>query len=101
MREHIEAYRDWDLSSANGSTLSYIVLTVARGVYTLRHGAATSKRKAAAWARQRHPKWSDLIELALRWRVNPPQDARAVDAIRPQVAAFVHDMLGRSETVRG
>jgi predicted nucleotidyltransferase len=93
--EHICRYRDSVKKPQNKSALSYIVLTVARGLYTLAHGKPTSKVKAAAWARQRYPQWAEFLESALRWRANPHYDLRTAEQIRPEVADFVNDVLSR------
>ncbi len=93
VRAHIEAYRALDVAAADAPMLSYALLTVARGLYTLRHGSAVSKIRAAAWAQGRFPQWSQLIQLAILWRAKPPQDAPAVDKWRQSVARCVADML--------
>ncbi len=93
--EHICRYRDSVKKPHNKSALSYIVLTVARGAYTLSHRRATSKIKAAVWAKQLYPQWAALVESALRWRANPHCDLRTAEQIRPEVADFVNDMLSR------
>ncbi|MDE2637140.1 MAG: DUF4111 domain-containing protein [Chloroflexota bacterium] len=93
--EHIRNYRDSVKKPHNKSALSYIVLTVARGAYTLCHRRATSKVKAAQWAIRRYPQWAELLESALRWRANPDCDLRSAEQIRPEVADFVNDMLSR------
>lgn len=91
--EHICHYRDSVKRPHNKSALSYIVLTVARGVYTLEHRAPASKIEAAAWAAKRYPRWSTLLERAWRWREDPQSDSLSPDQIRPEAAAFVADML--------
>jgi predicted nucleotidyltransferase len=93
--EHIRHYRGSVMKSHNKQALSYIVLTVARGAFTLRHQRATSKIKAAHWAIGRYPQWAALLESALRWRANPDCDLRTAEHIRPEVAAYVHDMLSQ------
>lgn len=93
--EHIRNYRDSVKKPHNKSALSYIVLTVARGIYTLSHRRATSKIKAAHWAKRRYPQWAELLESALRWRANPDCDLRTAEQIRPEVADFVNDMLSQ------
>lgn len=93
VQSHIEAYRNSVKSADSKSSLSYIVLTVARGLYTVLHGRPTSKAKAAAWAARAFPKWARLINQALRWRVNPQSDDLSVDELRPCVAAFVNELL--------
>lgn len=93
VQSHIEAYRNSAKSANSKSNLSYIVLTTARGLYTVLHGQPTSKVKAAAWAARAYPKWARLVNQALRWRVNPQSDGLSVDDVRPRVAAFVNDLL--------
>lgn len=93
VQSHIEAYRNSVKSANSKSNLSYIVLTVSRGLYTVLHGQPTSKVKAAAWAVRAYPKWAQLINQALRWRVNPQSDGLSADDVRPRAAAFVNDLL--------
>lgn len=93
--EHICHYRESVKKPHNKQALSYIVLTVARGLYTLAFRRAPSKFTAAAWAQQRYPLWAELIERSLAWRADPQSDSLAPEQIRPQVAAYVHDMLSQ------
>ncbi len=95
VRRHIDDYRTSVVETSDKQFLSYIVLTVARGIYTLRHQQPTSKRKAAAWAKERYPQWSDLIEGAWRWRANPQSDRLLAEQIRPDAITFVNDMLSQ------
>lgn len=95
VQDHITAYRTAVNETANKQFLSYIVLTVARGAFTLTHGRPASKRKAAAWAKERYPQWSDLIEKAWRRRANPRSDRLSTEQTRSEVTAFVNDMLSR------
>ena len=93
--EHISHYRDSVKKPHNKQALSYIVLTVARGLCTLAQGEAPSKVQAARWATQRYSQWEELIERALSWRADPLSDSLSPDEIRPEVAAYVDDMLSR------
>ena len=95
VREHISHYRESVKKPHNKQALSYIALTVARGIYTLAHGRPTSKAKAAAWAKARYPQWAELIERAWSWRANPQSDCLSPDEIRPEVAAYVDNMLSQ------
>jgi len=95
VREHICAYRRTVRDAADIMFLSYIVLTVARGVYTLTHGQAASKVKTAAWAQHQFPQWSALIARALEWRLGATEDAPPLEQARPQVASYVNDILSR------
>ncbi|MCY4062778.1 MAG: DUF4111 domain-containing protein [Chloroflexi bacterium] len=93
--EHIRHYRHSVKKTHNKQALSYIVLTVARGLYTLVHRKAPSKIQAAAWAQQRYPQWAELIERAVSWRANPHSDPLTAEQIRPKVADFVSEMLSQ------
>ena len=93
VKEHIETYRHSVKTVTSKSWMSYIILTTVRGVYTLRMGTPTSKIKAAVWAVDAFPAWSELIEKALIWRRNPDADPLTADDIRPQAQAFVCDLL--------
>ena len=99
--EHIRGYRESVKKRQNKQALSYIVLTVARGVYTLAQGVPPSKVKAAAWAKERYPKWAALIDGALSWRADPQSDNLTAEQIRPVVAAYVQDMLAALDASSG
>jgi predicted nucleotidyltransferase len=59
---------------------SYIVLSLCRMLYTLKHGRVQSKPAAAKWALQiLDAKWRPLIEHALIGRQNPNFDADSKD----------------------
>jgi hypothetical protein len=59
---------------------SYIVLTMCRMLYTLRHGAVVSKRAAARWAQASSAgRWTELIERAWDGRSHPRLPARPED----------------------
>ena len=93
VRTHIEAYRDSAMSAESKSFLSYIVLTTARGLYTVLHRQPTSKVKAAVWAARTFPQWAKLVNQALGWRSSPKSDSLTVEDIRPRVQAFVNELL--------
>lgn len=95
VREHISHYRVSVKKQHNKQALSYIVLTVARGLFTLAQGEAPSKAQAARWAKARYPHWAKLIERALSWRANPQSDRLTPEQIRPEVEAYVDDMLSQ------
>lgn len=95
VQKHIEIYREAPESATSKSYLSYIILTTARGLYTVLHGQPTSKVKAADWAVKTFPQWAPLIQLALTWRVDPTGEKPAIEEIRSRARAFVTDMLAR------
>jgi Domain of unknown function (DUF4111)/Nucleotidyltransferase domain len=47
---------------------AYAILSICRGLHSLREGHRLSKRQAASWARHEFPKWANLIEQAVEWR---------------------------------
>ncbi|MYD09444.1 MAG: DUF4111 domain-containing protein [Chloroflexi bacterium] len=93
VRAHICAYHRSVTDAADIMYLSYIVLTVARGVYTLAHGQAASKVKAAAWARRRFPRWSGLIARSLQWRSGATEDSPPIAQLRAEVKHYLDDIL--------
>jgi len=93
VQSHIERYRNSVKSANSKPKLSYIVLTTARGLYTVLHGQPTSKVKAGAWAARTFPKRARLVKLALRWRADPQSDGLSVDEIRPRAEAVVNESL--------
>jgi len=80
--------------------LSYSILTLCRGLYTITFGEPTSKIKAAAWATGALPDWSLLIHNALVWRKAPPDARAAVDrgAVLADTRRFMRVILDRVET---
>lgn len=48
----------------------YAILTMCRALYSYRNGEQVSKQKAAQWAIKELPKWSNLIQKALSWRID-------------------------------
>ena len=59
---------------------SFIVLSLCRMSYTLRHGEVLSKAAAAQWALENlDPRWRTLIERARIGRQNPNLDAESED----------------------
>ncbi len=95
VRQHIEAYPKRINTGESKPYLSYVLLTTARGLYTLQMGFPTSKIKAAAWAAATYPKWAELIHKSLLWRRDPKSDKLTTAEIQPQVEALVHYLLAR------
>jgi hypothetical protein len=59
---------------------SYIVLTMCRVLYTLRHGAVVSKREAARWASgESGTRWAALVGRAWEGRSRPREEASPED----------------------
>ena len=91
--EHIRHYLESVKKPHNKQALSYIVLTVARGLYTLEHERDASKVLAASWLAASSPQWADLIERALRYRRDPTVDGLNAEGLRSQVEAYLLDVL--------
>lgn len=109
--EYLDAVRDYvrgfaervDDDASRGSQ-AYAILSVCRGLYTIRTGARLSKRRAAAWAAREYPEWAGLIEAALAWRDAQWMAANAdgsatVEATRSFVAAMVPQVPMRDDGI--
>ncbi len=92
---HIEAYRDAVNAIDSKSQISYLILTTARGLHTLKTGKPASKVQSARWAARAFPQWAALINRALQWREDPNADAICVAEARRQARAFVTDLLDK------
>ena len=68
VREHLLTWRDSleDLESRGDQ--AYAILSMSRGLRTLRTGEHVSKREAARWASEEFPEHARLISDALEWR---------------------------------
>jgi hypothetical protein len=68
VKDHIFMWRDWIADTYGRGSQAYAILTLCRGLYTLKHGEQVSKRQAALWAKTELPQWAALIDNALLWR---------------------------------
>jgi predicted nucleotidyltransferase len=68
IRHHLLTWRDSldDLMSVGDQ--AYAILSMCRGLRTVRTGEQVSKREAARWASEQLPEHADLIRDALEWR---------------------------------
>jgi hypothetical protein len=89
VRGHLARWHGELPSSATRGPQRYAVLTMCRGLYTLRHGRHVSKREAATWARRELPEWAPAIGRALAAANDDP----ASDADRLETARFVEFAL--------
>jgi hypothetical protein len=85
---------------ASPGSQAYAILTMCRGLATLRFGERSSKREAADRAKREFPRWSDLIDRALRWRdrqwdEDQPDGSGTVAETRTFIAEM-GDVLGLS-----
>ena len=93
VRGHICAYRESLERAPDKPFLSYIVLTVARGLYTLERERDSSKLVAARWLADAHPEWSPLLERARRIRQDLQSDRLCLNQFRSQVEGYLRDLL--------
>jgi len=102
--EYIAALRDQllrfrpriDSTSTPGSQ-AYAVLSMCRGLRTLRYRDRLSKAQAAAWAEAEFPQWAGLIHEAIVWRSHQWEHPQADGTDNfPRVQRFVADMLSEA-----
>jgi hypothetical protein len=76
VRAHLKRFPGWIDDGSTPGSQAYAILTVSRGLYTLRTGHRPSKREAADWAKHEFPHRSRLIDEALGWRAHQWDDVR-------------------------
>ncbi len=94
VRTYLAGFRTRLDDDASSRSQAYAILTMCRGVATLRFGERLSKREAGARIQREFPRWSGLIDRALvwrdrRWDADQPDGAGTVREAR----AFIGDML--------
>ncbi len=99
--EQTIAWREWIRHTRLRRAQAYAILTMCRGLYTLKKEEYPSKKQAALWAEKELPEWSSLIQQALVWR----EDWRNVhidhEVTIPQTLRFVHLVLSLCEDTPG
>lgn len=97
-KDHILMWRGYvqDLSEWHGSQ-AYAILTMCRGLYTVRHREHVSKKAAAKWAITAFPDWADFIRNALVWRQAQHDHESAHDAPIAETKRFVAFMIEEME----
>lgn len=94
VRQHLLTWRDSLDNLESGSDQAYAILTMCRGLRTMRTGEHVSKREAARWASEELPEHADLIRDALEWRARARGGQWIVDATtRATTARFVETVL--------
>jgi hypothetical protein len=84
---------DWLLPRSHKA---YVVETMCRALYTLAHGAVSSKPRAVAWAIDTLPEpWRATVERSQVWRA----DATADPTVVSEVMRFVHWAASDGEDV--
>jgi len=93
LRSYLAGFRKRIDDDATPGWQAYAILSICRGLHTLRYGRRLSKREAAAWAQLEFPRWADLIRRAVEWREHQRdadnQDGRASVG---ETRAFVAEM---------
>lgn len=95
VKQHVARWGEWIHDSHSRPSQAYAILTMCRALYTCTHGVQVSKRKAAEWAAQELPEWSDLIKSALLWRAAWRDDTVDHAATFPETLRFVQFMIAR------
>ncbi len=76
---------------------AYAILTMCRGLRTVRTGEYVSKREAARWASEQLPEYAELIRTALRWRDERRSGTDDATLTRAAAAAFVAEVASLVE----
>jgi hypothetical protein len=74
---------------------AYAVLTACRALYAHGERQQASKRRAATWAAERYPDWSDLIEDALEWRRRSKAGMPSGAPARARCLEFLETVAGQ------
>jgi Domain of unknown function (DUF4111) len=68
LRRYLASFTKRIDDDATPGSQAYAILSICRGLSTIRHGDRLSKRQAAAWAQRAFPQRADLIRRAVVWR---------------------------------
>ena len=68
IKEHARSWQKWVKNLRNPFAQSYAILTMCRALYSYRNYEQISKIKAAHWAKNELPEFTDTIQNALVWR---------------------------------
>jgi L-rhamnose mutarotase len=97
VKKHAESWDKWVEQMKNPFAQSYAIFSLCRALYTIKTGEQVSKKQAALWVEKEYPKWSNIIQKALKWRFEgkykPPDEINF-----PTTVAFVH--FARSEILK-
>ena len=101
VRTYVTGFGDRFDDDASPGSQAYAILTMCRGVAVLRFGERLSKREAGSRIRREFPRWSGLIDRALRWRErqwspDQPDGAATVRETRAFIADM-HEVLERTQ----
>jgi aminoglycoside adenylyltransferase-like protein/nucleotidyltransferase-like protein len=100
--EYVEAIRQliltWPAEElAMLGAQAYAILTMCRGLRTVRTGEYVSKREAARWASEQLPEYAELIRTALLWREERRGATDDATPTRAAAAAFVAEVASLVE----
>jgi hypothetical protein len=95
VKAHVARWGEWIYDSHSRPSQAYAILTMCRALYTYRNGVQVSKRKAAEWAAQQLPQWSDLVKSALLWRAAWRDETVDHAATFPEALQFVQFIIGQ------
>jgi predicted nucleotidyltransferase len=76
---------------------AYAILTMCRGLRTVRTGEYVSKQEAARWASEQLPAYAELIRTALAWREERRGATDDATPTRTEAAAFVREIASLVE----
>lgn len=94
IKDHLQSWQQWVEEWVDTRpSQAYAILTMCRGLYTIRNGEQVSKLKAARWAQEQLPEWSDLIEQALLWRKSWRDQEVDHAATLAETRRFVHQVI--------
>jgi len=99
VRKHVQDWRQYAKNIRDHGSQAYAILTLCRGLCTLKKGESVSKKQAALWAAQEFPEWSRLIQNALLWRKAPRDEQLDHVAVLPETLRFVDFVV--SQCVNG
>ena len=94
VKGHLYYLRDYVDGVQHQGGQGYVILTMCRGLHTLRHGEQLSKKQAAEWAEKELPQWATLIRQALVWRMAPNELNADHKATIPETKHFVQYVIG-------
>lgn len=89
VKKQVRDWGDWMDHIRTRPSQAYVILTMCRALYTVRHGEQVSKIQAALWVEKELPDWSSLIKNALLWRQNARDEGVDHDVTLPETRHFV------------
>lgn len=94
VRRHLLTFARWTDELATIGNQAYAILTMCRGLRTVRTGEYVSKREAARWAAAELPAHAELIRTALLWREQRRGASAEATSTRAEAAAFIAEVAG-------